>query len=87
MNNTHLVELEGTWEEIMAHTSELEGRRVKLVILAKEENSEAESTELASEAPEFSTGRSLLKYAGTWDGDDLPELLREVYENPSQAKF
>jgi hypothetical protein len=75
-----ITELEGTWEEIMGHAEELAGKRVRLVVLPVEENS-------ASQDPEFSTARSLLKYAGTWVGDDLPELLRDVYENRSQAKF
>lgn len=78
--STEIRELEGTWEEIMEHAEELAGRRVRLVVLPAEENS-------TSEDSEFSTARSLLKYAGTWEGDDLPELLRDVYENRSQAKF
>lgn len=77
---TEITELEGTWEEIMKHAQDLAGKRVKLVVLPVEENS-------PSQDPEFSTARSLLKYAGTWVGDDLPELLRDVYENRSQAKF
>jgi len=77
---TEMKELEGTWEEIMEHAEELAGKRVRLVVLPVEENSPAQD-------PEFSTARSLLKYAGTWEGDDLPELLRDVYENRSQAKF
>ena len=77
---TDITELEGTWEEIMGHAEELAGKRVRLVVLPIEENSPGQD-------PEFSTARSLLKYAGTWVGDDLPELLRDVYENRSQAKF
>ncbi len=77
---TEIRELEGTWEEIMEHAEELAGRRVRLVVLGTEDNS-------SSEDSEFSTARSLLKYAGTWVGDDLPELLRDVYENRSQTKF
>jgi hypothetical protein len=33
-----------------------------------------------------STARSLLQYAGTWEGDDLEECLRLVYETRSKAK-
>ncbi len=29
--------------------------------------------------PKRSTARALLKYAGTWVGDDLEQCLREVY--------
>jgi hypothetical protein len=77
---TEITQLEGTWEEIMKHAQELAGKRVRLVVLPVEENS-------SNGDAEFSTARSLLKYAGTWVGDDLPELLRDVYENRSQAKF
>jgi hypothetical protein len=34
-----------------------------------------------------STARSLLQYAGTWEGDDLEECLRLVYATRSKAKF
>ena len=78
---TEIRELEGTWEEILEHSEELAGKRVRLVVVPSEE--ETASVEEGG----FSTARSLLKYAGTWDGDDLPELLRDVYENRSQAKF
>lgn len=76
---TEIKELEGTWEEILEHADELAGKRVRLVVLPVDERS--------SDREEFSTARSLLKYAGTWEGDDLPELLRDVYKNRSQAKF
>ena len=36
---------------------------------------------------EFSTGRSLLKYAGTWVGDDADELLEVVYATRSESRF
>ena len=36
---------------------------------------------------EFSTARSLLKYAGTWVGDDADELLELVYATRSEARF
>ena len=34
-----------------------------------------------------SSAQSLLKYAGTWVGDDLDECLREVYALRGRAKF
>jgi len=34
-----------------------------------------------------STGQSLLKYAGTWQGDDLEECLAFVPATRSEAKF
>ena len=37
--------------------------------------------------PKRSTARALLKYAGTWVGDDLEQCLREVYTTRGEAKF
>ncbi len=34
-----------------------------------------------------STGEDLLKFAGTWVGDDLEECLAIVYATRSRAKF
>jgi hypothetical protein len=34
-----------------------------------------------------STARSLLQFAGTWEGDDLEECLQLVYETRSKARF
>jgi hypothetical protein len=34
-----------------------------------------------------STARSLLKFAGTWAGDDFDKCLREVYATRSKAKL
>jgi hypothetical protein len=34
-----------------------------------------------------STARSLLQYAGTWEGDDLEECLQLVYATRSKAQF
>jgi len=34
-----------------------------------------------------STGQDLLKFAGTWHGDDLEECLAFLHETRSQAKF
>jgi len=36
---------------------------------------------------ERSTARSLLKFAGTWVGDDVDERLREVYAWRGRAAF
>jgi hypothetical protein len=33
------------------------------------------------------TAQDLLKFAGTWQGDDLEECLRLVYETRSKANF
>ncbi|GAB4187955.1 MAG: hypothetical protein Fur006_28200 [Coleofasciculaceae cyanobacterium] len=66
------IELEGTWEEIVAHAAELAGRRVRVIVLPDKPES------LPPEAPppfRPPSGRSLLRHAGTWAGDDLEECL------------
>lgn len=77
---TEIKELEGTWEEIMEHAEELAGKRVRLVVLPVAENSPEKDGE-------FSTARSLLKYAGTWVGDDFEECLQAVYDARGKAQF
>ena len=74
------LELEGTWEEIVTHASELTGRRVRLIVLPTE-------PEPSVETRRNSSAQSLLKYAGRWAGNDLEERLQEVYETRGQAEF
>jgi hypothetical protein len=77
---TKFRELEGTWEEILEHGTELAGKRVRVVVL--DNNIETEE-----ETPKRSTLGELLKHAGTWQGDDFEEALQSVYDNRTQAKF
>src|SRR5579859_15596 len=35
----------------------------------------------------WSTGASLLKYVGTWVGDDAEKILKEVYAMRGEARF
>jgi len=37
--------------------------------------------------PPWSSARSLLKYAGTWAGQDLGQCLEEVYTYRGEAEF
>ncbi|WP_228042364.1 MULTISPECIES: hypothetical protein [unclassified Tychonema] len=37
-----LLEVEGTWEEVLAHSSEFSGRRVRVIVLAEEPLKSAE---------------------------------------------
>lgn len=37
--------------------------------------------------PPPSSARSLLKYAGRWKGDDLEELLDDMYSSRGEAEF
>ena len=39
------------------------------------------------EKEEFSTARSLLKFAGTWVGDDADKVLKYILDNRTKAKF
>jgi len=79
--NTPVLELEGTWEEVAAHAPELAGRRVRLTVLTP--LSKPENNGSFREA----SGRSLLRHAGTWVGDDLEECLEMVYQTRGQVEF
>jgi len=37
--------------------------------------------------PKWSTGNSLLRFAGAWHGDDLDECIRKVYKTRGKTKF
>jgi hypothetical protein len=80
-------EIEGTWEEIMQYGQELAGRRVRLTLLDEPAHTVPGKPPVFRPAKGPSTARSLLKYAGTWEGDDLEECLRMVYATRSKAKF
>ncbi len=76
------LELEGAWEEIVAHADELAGRRVRVNVLSAEVAQDEEE--------EYSTAGALLKFAetsGGWAGDDFEECLQAVYDNRTRAKF
>ena len=79
--------LEGTWEEIRAHDSELKGRTVRLVVIPEEVVARPTDQPAFRPAQGPSTARSLLEHTGTWEGDDLEERLAEVYAARSKAKF
>jgi hypothetical protein len=78
------IEIEGTWEEVARHGPELSGRRVRLTVLP--ENGEEPYPDVPPESRP-STGGSLLRYAGTWVGDDLEECLKDVYANRTKSRF
>ena len=44
-------------------------------------------TDLEDSEKRQSTGADLLKFAGTWAGDDLEDCLRLVYETRSKVEF
>ncbi len=80
--NAPVLELEGTWEEVAAHAPELAGRRVRLTVLSEPQ---ASTKQTAGFRP--GSGRSFLRHAGTWQGDDFEECLEIVVATRSQAKF
>lgn len=82
-NMSALPAFEGKWEDVLSHSDELSGRRVRLFILS--EDDEPFPGVPLDQRP--SDGASLLKYAGTWAGDDIRERLDKVYETRSQADF
>ncbi len=86
-----LLDLEGTWEEIQARAPEFAGRRVRLLVLGTEPETkpadEARLTPEPSAAFRPASGRSVLRHADTWVGDDLEECLKDVYANRSRAKL
>ena len=67
------LELEGIWEEIVAHSQELAGRRVRLIVLPED----------VTQPPlpkSHSTAQSLLQYARTWEGEDGSIPLWRIYQ-------
>lgn len=78
------IELEGTWEEIVARAAELAGRRVRVIVLPdKPEPSPPDAPPPLGP----SSGRSLLRHAGTWAGDDFEECLQLVDDTRSEIEF
>jgi hypothetical protein len=69
--------LEGTWEEILEHRSELQGRRLRVIVLPDAEQAHTDNT-----------GADLLEYltqigfVGLWsdrtDLPDSPEYVRQM---------
>ncbi len=81
------LELEGSWEEILEHESELRGKRVKIRVLPATSEVEVDRLPYRPARQGKSTGADLLKHAGSWVGNDLKECLEEVIANRLPAKF
>ena len=79
-----LLELEGTWEEITTHASELAGNKIRVTIITNETqyNSSKEPQNIRP-----ASGNSLLRHAGTWEGEDFEDCLQSVYDNRGQLEF
>jgi hypothetical protein len=50
---TYPIELEGTWEEILTHASQLVGRRVRLLVLSNEGSISSKNTLTLTERQAF----------------------------------
>jgi hypothetical protein len=81
------MELEGTWEEIAEHGAELAGRRVRLIVLPEQTKVSPQKPPVFRPADGPSTARSILEFAGTWEGDDLEECLKLAYATRSKANL
>jgi len=79
-----IVEFEGTWEDVSRHSAELSGRRVRITVLPENRNGPPQAP-----IPVFraASGRSLLRHAGSWSGNDLEACLRAVEETRAPLEF
>jgi hypothetical protein len=64
--------LEGSWEDVLAHSDELAGKRVKVEVLA-EAHSNKNGPQKGAVDADSKNGKSILDYFGAWVGDDLGE--------------
>ena len=48
---------------------------------------ETDSTKNSQQTYRPASGRSILRHAGTWAGDDIEECLQQVYATRGKAKF
>jgi hypothetical protein len=48
---------------------------------------ETDSTKNSQQPYRPASGRSILRHAGTWAGDDFEECLQQVYATRGKAKF
>lgn len=78
------IEIEGTWEEIMANSAQLAGCSVRVTVLSHPTQSQSSEKDLLFRP---ASGRSLLRHAGTWAGNDFEECLESVYETRSPLEF
>jgi hypothetical protein len=72
------LELDGTWEEIMAHAAELAGRRVRVTVLPAQ-------TEVAPEGPAVDVrNQRMLDLLTEWEQTPLTEEERAVLDGLEQ---
>lgn len=70
----HTLEMEGTWEEIIAHAAELAGRRVRVTVLPAH-------PETGPEKPVVSpTNQRMLDLLADWEQSPLTDEERAVLD-------
>jgi hypothetical protein len=67
------LEIEGTWEEVMAHAPELVGRRVRLTVLP-------DQTKAAGGAPLPPPNQRVLQLLEEWEREPLTEEEQAVLD-------
>ena len=70
------LDLVGTWEEILQHSRDLAGQRVRVTVLPR-----ADQRATNGDVVRPASGRSLMRHVGTWAGDDLEACLQEVIDD------
>jgi hypothetical protein len=72
------LELEGTWEEIMAHAAELAGRRVRVTVLPAQ-------PQVALEEPVLDArNQRMLELLTEWEQTPLTEEERDILDGLEQ---
>ncbi len=79
-----MLELEGTWEEVLTHASEFSGRRVRIIVLADEEPLKSAEDCFRQGWHEAMTGETVA-LSELWEGIDaaiemmqsLPDTLQQ----------
>ena len=77
--------MEGTWEEILEHSSQLAGKRVRVVILPREQTKATRGARPV--AVDEETERFLDEFAGAWAGNDLDACLEQVYKTRTETEW
>jgi len=83
---TQVLELEGTWEEILALSEKFAGRRVRIIVLAEEDEAALPSPEESFRQAwlEIKTGKTR-PVSELWDGIDAAiEMMESLPENLQQ---
>jgi hypothetical protein len=73
-----MLEIEGTWEEIISHAAELAGRRVRLTVLPGQTGTAAERLPLSP------TNQRMLELLAEWERTPLTDEERAILDGLDQ---